>query len=364
MSGHAFGRTAPFTLGVEEELLLVEAGTHRLAPDSERLLPRVRVPADGGRARHEVYAAEVELNSPICRDAGDAAAALGRLRAAVRAAGGTPMGAGIHPDGRFGDAPLVRTERYRRVGESMRGLVGRTPECALHVHVGMPDPETAIRSYNGMREHLPLLLALAANSPFWHGLDSGLASARGTLVRGFPRVGVPAALRDWAEWEATVEATTAAGELEDYTYLWWDVRPHPNLGTLEVRGMDSQSSLDAVAGLAALVHGLAARAAEAPPGSQPPREAIAESAFRSSRDGLAATLFHEGAMRPVSEVARAALGAAGPYARELGSDAALEGIERLLRHGRGADRQRAAFAAGGMPATLALLVDETAAAPA
>ena len=124
----------------------------------------------------------------------------------------------------------------------------RTPDCALHVHVGMPDPETAIRVCNGLREYLPLLEALAANSPFWHGRDSGFASARRILRRGFPRVDIPSAFRDFAEYEEVVQAAMAAAEIDDYTFLWWEVRPHPRFGTVEVRAMDSQSSLASVGG--------------------------------------------------------------------------------------------------------------------
>jgi carboxylate-amine ligase len=241
----------------------------------------------------------------------------------------------------------------------MRALQARTPTCALHVHVGMPDPEAAIRAYNGLREALPLLQALAANSPFWHGRDSGLASARAQVFRSLPRSEIPQAFGSFDEYADRVGALVAAGDLRDYTFLWWDIRPHPVLGTVEVRAMDSQSSLRNVAGLAALVQALAWQAAEEPwPWEH--RDVLMESSFRAARDGLAATLWDDGALRPVPEVARAAIRHAAPYARELGSDGALEELERLLVEGNGAMRQRAAFRRGGMPAVLADLAHETA----
>jgi carboxylate-amine ligase len=222
----------------------------------------------------------------------------------------------------------------------------------------MPDADTAVRAYSAIRAHLPLLQALSANSPFWHSRDSGLASARAQLFRAFPRSEVPPSFRSWAGYAEHVELTCAAGELPDYTFLWWDVRLHPVLGTLEVRAMDAQSSLDTVAGITALVHGLARMAAE-DRGPYERSDVLAESSFRAARDGLAATIWHEGGLRPVSTVARDVLARVRPYARDVGSDAALEEIDRVLAEGGGARRRRAAYARGGMHAMLAELVAET-----
>jgi carboxylate-amine ligase len=354
---HSFGRSADFTVGIEEELLLVEADSYRLAHVSGAVLAAMDV--DERSARHDIYEAQIELSSPICTDAEEATRSLTQLRAAMRAAGGTAIGAGVHPAGGFGDVRVVELERYKREAARLRGLVRRTPDCALHVHVGMPDPETAIRVCNGLREHLPLLEALAANSPFWHDLDSGLASARRVLRRGFPRVDIPPAFRDFADYEAVVEAVLAAGGLEDYTSIWWEARPHPKFGTVEVRAMDSQSSLETVAGLAALVQGLAKQLAESRPASYARREVVAEASFRAGRDGLDATLHDGKTFRGAREVVAQALALARPHARELGAEAPLDEIERIVRNGNGADRQRAAHGRGGMSALLELLAAET-----
>ena len=354
-----FGEGAEFALGVEEELVLVDPDTHALDHSAVDVLERLKVPPREGSVHPEAYAAVVELVSPICSDATDGVAALGVLRRRLHEAGATAIGAGLHPDGAFGDVVHYPSERYRLIAEEMRGLQARTPTCALHVHVGMPDAEAAIRAFNGLREHLPLLQALAANSPFWYGRDSGLASARAHVFRALPRSEVPPAFESFDEYAERVEALVAAGGMPNYTFLWWDIRPHPILGTLEVRAMDSQSSLGSAAGLAALVHALARREAEQH-GPWEHREVLMESSFRAARDGLYATLWHDGALRPVPEIARATVEVARPYARELGSEAALEEIERILVDGNGAFRQRAAFASGGMPALLAELVDETA----
>jgi glutamate---cysteine ligase / carboxylate-amine ligase len=241
----------------------------------------------------------------------------------------------------------------------MRGLLERTPTCAVHVHVGMPDPETAIAVCNRLRAHLPLLQALAAHSPYWHGRHAGFATARAQLFRGFPRAVIPRAFAGWEDYVTAVSTWVAAGALPDYTYLWWDIRPHPRLGTVEVRAMDAQSRLGTVAGLAALVHALAAACADGH-GYVESAEALTESSFRAGRDGLDATIWWCGSLRPVLEVANDVLALARPYARDLGDADALEEIERVMRDGNGADRMRDAHAAGGMPAVLARLVAEAA----
>jgi carboxylate-amine ligase len=356
-----FGRPGlDFALGVEEELLVVEEATLALSHTGTDVLGRMDVPGGAGSAHPDTYAALVELAAPPAARAGDAVAAIDGLRARMRAAGGTAIGAGIHPDGAFGDVVHVDEPRYHEIHAQLRGLLRRTPTCAVHVHVGMPDAETAVRAFNGLREHLPLLQALAANSPFWHGSDSGLATARAQLFRGYPRADIARAYASFEDWEDEVRAVVAAGDLPDYTFLWADIRLHPRLGTVEVRAMDAQSALWTVAGLAALIQGLA-RAAAGDGGTGTPRAALMESSFRAARDGLDATLWHDGALRPVADVARAAVERARPHARELGSDAELDEVERILREGNGAARQRAAHERGGMRALLELLARETAA---
>ena len=356
---HAFGAGEPFRVGIEEEVFLVDPDHgHRLAHVAEAVVPALGLPE--GAAGFEAFASEVELRSPPCRTAVEAVEALVRDRAAVAAAGATALAAGLHPAGELGDARLVDEERYRRVGSELRGLLQRTPECALHVHVGMPDAETAIRVCNGLRTHLPLLAGLAANSPFWFGRDSGMASARAALVRAYPGRGVPRAFRDFADYEGELEATLRAAGMEDRTQLWWDVRPHPRLGTVEVREMDAQTDLRDALPLAALVHCLARYEAEraAPAGAT--AAALSWSTFRAARDGLDAGILDEdGSVRPLREVARATLTRVTAIANELGATDALEHVERILREGGGSARQRAEHARTGMPGLLRSLAART-----
>jgi carboxylate-amine ligase len=353
---HAFGQRPAFELGMEEELFLVQPDTLELSHTSSLLLPRVD--ADAGSVMHDTYEAMVESASPVCADATRAGARLQALREAVRAAGGTLIGGGLHPAGAFGDVVHVPQDRYRAIAGSMRGLLRRTPTAAIHAHVGMPDSETAIRATNGLRAFLPLLQALAASSPYWHGRDSGFASARAQLFRGFPRAVIPRAFSGWEDYVEYVSEWTRAGDMPDYTFLWWDLRPHPKLGTVEIRAMDAQSSLRSAIGLTALVHGLALACAEGVELPAISSEALGETSFRAGRDGLAATLLWRGHLRPVHEVAREALGLARAH---LADDSPLEEIERILREGNGADRMRAAHQRGGLRSVLEHLLEETAA---
>jgi carboxylate-amine ligase len=348
---HAFGTGEPFSVGVEEELLLVDPDTHALAHVAEDVLPRVDLPE--GRADYEAHAAEVELRSPPCPDAGAAVAALEEGRRAALAAGATLMGSGLHPSAALGDVRLVGKPRYEGVEREMRGLIKRTPECALHTHVGMPDADAAVAALRGLREALPLLQGLGANSPFWFGTDSGMASARAAVVREYPGRGVPPAFGSWDEYLEAVSAAAAGGGPDDYSLLWWDVRLHPRLGTVEVREIDAQTRLEEVAAVAALAQAIARRSAESPPAPAAHPQALAWSCFNAARDGLDAEILHRGSLMPLRAAAEETL-------RSLGDgDPALECVERILREGAGADRQRAAHSRGGMPVLLAELVSGT-----
>ena len=355
---HRFGVSPPLTIGVEEELLLVD-GMQRLVPEAERVIEGLD-PAAREAVSTEIFAAQIELKTGICGAPAAAATELGDLRAAVRATGVGLLGAGIHPDD-GGEAQLVRKPRYDVVKEDLASLLS-TPPSGLHVHVGMPDPETAVRVANAMRLRLPMLAALAANSPYRDGADSGLASARAAEVSAYPRFEIPRAFRDYAEFLAVADQLVEAAGVDDYTYIWWDVRPHPNLGTVEVRGMDVQPSAAANAAFAALIQALAAREVELPSLSDLQREALEESYYQAGRYGMEARLMVDGGEAvPAPEVAARALEEARPYADDLDGAGALAEVERILAEGNGADRQRAAFERGGIPAVLEYLAAATAA---
>jgi glutamate---cysteine ligase / carboxylate-amine ligase len=339
-------------VGVEEELLLVDPVSNELSHSSTRVLDALGdTSAD---IKHDLYEAQIEIASPPSDTVADAVRALRAHRREVANVGGILLGAGVHPNADFGDVKIVDQERYIRECGNLRGIVQRTPDCALHVHVGVPDNDCAIKIYNALREYLPLLVGLSGNSAFWHGVDSGFSCTRMVLRRAYPRTEVPPAFRDWDDYEETVARVLEAGQVPDYTFLWWDVRPHPKLGTVETRVMDAQSSLRDVEALSTLVHGIACNAAEHGPPAASAREALAESAFRATRDGVEATVWSDGRIRPLSEIAEEAVGVARPYVGD-----GVDDVMRIVREGNGADRQRSAFERGGMAEVLAELVAQT-----
>jgi carboxylate-amine ligase len=353
---HRFGCAPDFSVGVEEELLLVDPERLCLKADSDRILATL---AGSGGVKAEIFEAVIEVTSPPCRTVAAAVDSLAELRGEIARAGGATLASGTHPDGRFGDASLHNTPRYEAVEDALRGVL-RTPTCALHVHVGMPDPESAIRVANAMRVHVPLIDALAANSPFWHGVDSGLASARTAILRSYPRSEVPREFSCWDEFCETAAELARAAKVDDYTYFWWDVRPHPLLGTVEVRCADIQCTPERTAGLAALIQSLAKLELSEPGCVIPCREALAQHVFAANRYGLQAEVPNgRGDLLPVREAAAEALERVDGHARELDCAAELEAIEQILGCGNGADRQRAAFGVGGMPGLLADLAEQS-----
>ena len=348
---HRFGSSDPFTIGIEEELLLVDAETHALAHVADQVLPGIELPRD--RADHEAFLCEIEVRSEPRASAGEAVADLAEGRAAILRAGGTPMAVGVHPAAEFGDVQLVDSERYRRVEGQRRGLIRRTPECALHVHVAMPSADAAVAGLMGLRETLPLLGALGAGSPFWFGIDSGLASARSAIVRAYPGRGLPPPLCGYDEYLEVLDGIAAGGGPRESTMVWWDARLQPRLGTIELRELDVQTGLEEAAGMAALVHAIASRAAEEPPSDAAPAEALHWSSFRAVRDGLDAELLFRGRLRRVREAARELLD-------DVRGDEALDGVEKILREGGAPRLQRAIRERDGMPALLRHLADRTA----
>jgi carboxylate-amine ligase len=226
----------------------------------------------------------------------------------------------------------------------MRELAHREPTFALHVHIGLRDPEQAIVAHNRMRVHLPLLLALSANSPFWQGRDTGMASARTPVFQAFPRTGMPRAFAGYDDYVHAVDPLIRSRAIPDATFLWWDARPHPALGTFETRIMDVATELEHTAALVALVHCLVRLEVEEGWASSALVEApevLAENRFLAARDGMHARLIEpeHGTLRSADELARAAVLRCRDHAEDLGCSDELEGLADLARR-NGADRQR------------------------
>ena len=205
-------------------MFLVDPLSGAQANSSAAVMERVgEVP---GSIEQELHACQIELVTGVCRTVGDAIEELRSMRRAVAATGAGLLGAGTHPSAAEGAADITDKERYERIRELL-GDAAVTPVGGMHVHVGMPDAETAIRTFNGLRGHLPLLQALAANSPYRHGRDTGLASAREVTLRSWPRSGVPRAMHDFDDFSALARLLAQAADVADYTWFWWKLRPHP-----------------------------------------------------------------------------------------------------------------------------------------
>jgi carboxylate-amine ligase len=352
-----FGSGPPFSLGVEEELLVV--GDDDELVDRGEQLVREAEPRAGGVGT-ELFQAMVEARSEV---SANAAAAVGELRGVRRElldSGARIMGVGVHPSAKPGEADVYQTPRYALIEHSLQGVL-RTPICGLHVHVGMPDEATAVRAYNGIRTHVPLINALAANSPFWFGEDSGLASARTVIFRSYPRAAMAPEFVDFADFLRVARQVCAAAGLDDYTHIWWDVRLHPALGTIEVRAPDAQFDLRRVAAIAALIHCLVRVEAERDQAGIPAREALAESSFQATRHGLDAKLLdRECELVPAPDLARECLDLAAPYASELGCERELGGVDEIIERGPAAELQRRFHRRAGMAGLLAHLRMETA----
>jgi glutamate---cysteine ligase / carboxylate-amine ligase len=351
---HHFGDSPPLSLGVEEELLLVD-GDGQLVAASEAVLDGVpAMLAD--RVSSEVFAEQIELKTTICAGPDEVLRELRDARAAIRAAGFELLGSGLHPTAASGGAPLVDKPRYDVVREDFADLLS-TPPCGLHVHVGIPDPDTAVAIANALRLYLPLLQALAANSPFREGADSGHDSARASVVRTWPRFQVPRRFHDYEDFCRVADQLIAAAGVEDYTYIWWDVRPHPRLGTVEVRAVDVATDAATSSAIAALIQAIAAKELSRPSAPHLYREALEESYFQAGRHGLEAEVFFDlEEPEPVREVGRRVLDSVRPYARELGTETALVEIDRILAEGNGADDQRRVHLETGMAGLLEYLV--------
>lgn len=354
---HNFGSGEPFSVGVEEELFLVDPVTGRQTNSSAAVLERLG--EVDGMVERELHACQVELITDVHTSAGEAVRQLAELRRAVVQTGAGLLGSGTHPSADEGDALVTDKERYERI-HFLLGDAVVTPVGGLHIHVGMPDSETAIKVFNGLRRDLPLLHALAANSPFRHGRDTGLASARELSLRGWPRSGTPRPLRDFADFCEMSRLLTRAADVPDYTWFWWKLRPHPRLGTVEIRALDAQASLADTGALIALVHCLARDAAEARPADHPPLELVEEGIFRAARFGVRGEIPDaRGRRRPVSDLLEDALARADDWARELGCAEELGRLPELLDRGGGAATQRAAYEIAGIDAVLRELVQRT-----
>ena len=348
-----FHGSGGYTIGVEEELAIVDAATGELSPKIEEIM--ARLPEELAEPiSYELFQSVLETKTPVCSTVAEAADHLRELRGRVgswAAACGTSLAsAGTHPFSRYQDQKVTEQRRYEKVIETLRWVAQREVIFGQHVHVSVPGPEEAILCHNRLSEYAPFLLALSANSPFWQGMDTGFESSRVKIFETFPRAGLPPAFPDYGAFEGYVDLMVDAGAMDDYTFCWWDVRPHPRIGTIELRILDSQTGIEPAIALTALTQCLVHRMLEDDVSSEPYNKPLAEeNRWRASRHGMDAVFYNaeKDTSVPARDAARNLVEELRSHAHDLDCEDELEGILEIVEGGTGSQRQRQVYEESG-----------------
>jgi carboxylate-amine ligase len=351
-AAEAFAAATDFTVGIEEEFAVLDAGTLDLVPRFEELRDTAAAedPLLSEAIAGELISSEIEIRSGRGEDLADAQARQRELRQrlfASAAGRGIALGAtGTHPWSDYREQHNIETEHYQRVVDGLQYVARRNNTFSMHVHVGVRGPDRAIRVCDRLRPVLPFLLAISANSPYVDARDSGLHSARSqTFTKSFPRCGIPEAFGSWAAYREYVEFLVDTNSIVEYTQVWWSIRPHFSFGTVEVRICDAQSTAQEAEALTALIVAAVAQAArdedERVPFANPPGRLIEENFWRAIRHGLDGRLIDldRAVEFPAAGAAERLLQWTAPVRAELG-------IEPVFPAANGAQRQRRAIAAG------------------
>ena len=352
---HNFGAGDQYTLGVEEEYMLLDGESFDLVQHVDTVLSAAQNGELTDRIGPELMQSVVEISTPVCESVADVDAELRKLRGLVSGiAGERGMrvgSAGTHPFSLFERQRITARDRYRNLVDQLQYVARRELIFGLHIHVAVDDPEKAIKVTSALLLHLPDFLALSANSPFWRGEATGLASSRQMVFAAFPRSGPPPRFRNYADYAEVVGQLEKTGCIADYTHIWWDIRLHPRFGTIEVRVMDAVTRVEETVALTAYVQALVKHYAERfDSGPELPsfhRILISENKWLGARYGLEAPVMDLATGRrnrvPVAQLIRRTLRDIEPHARELGAERELEGIKDILGKGNGADRQLRVF---------------------
>jgi carboxylate-amine ligase len=352
---HAFGKSDQFTLGVEEEYMLLDGETFDLVQHIDTVLAAVAGHELEPRINSELMQSVLEVATPVCHTPAGVQQQLLRIRRYVtdvaREQGLRVGSAGTHPFSLFERQRITAKDRYRALVDQMQYIARRELIFGMHVHVAVDDPEKAIQVVNALIGHLAELVALSSNSPFWRGEPTGLASSRHMVFAAFPRSGPPPRFKDYADYAEVVGQLERTGCIADYTHIWWDIRLHPRLGTIEIRICDAVTQLEDVVAITAYCQALVKYYSERfEAGGEVPsfhRILTTENKWLAARYGLEAPVMDLVTGRrnrmAVAQVVRRTLKLIAPHAKELGSEAELAGIEQILRRGNGADRQLRVF---------------------
>jgi glutamate---cysteine ligase / carboxylate-amine ligase len=348
---HNFGRGDPYTLGVEEEYMLLDPETWDLVQHIDSVLAAVAEGEHEARIHAELMQSVLEVTTPVCRTAADIDRALRQLRAYVaqiaREQGCRFGSAGTHPFSLFERQRITARDRYHNLVDQMQYVARRELIFGMHMHVAVDDPEKAIQVVNGLLVHLPQMLALSASSPFWRGEPTGLSSSRQMVFAAFPRSGPPPRFRDYSDYAEVVGQLERTGTIADYTHIWWDIRLHPRLGTVEMRVCDAVTRLEDVVAITSFYQALVKMYCEEfEAGREIPtyhRILTTENKWLAARYGLEAPVMDLATGRrnrvPIAQLVRRTLRDVEPHARELGNERELDGVREILARGNGSDRQ-------------------------
>jgi carboxylate-amine ligase len=333
-----FGESSPFSLGVEEEVMILDAQTLEPVDAVGVLLEGAEGLDLPGSLKTELHGSVVELNTDVCATVEDAIAALRELRGAAdriaRANGLVIAAAGAHPTVPLESLPVVQEPRYLEMLEQVGYPARRQGVNGLHVHVGVESAERCFERFEAVLSWLPVVLALSANSPYVDGRANGMLSNRAGVLAELPRGGAPPGFESYADWEAWVDRLVSIGVMADYTRIWWDVRPHPRFGTLEIRIADQPTSLGRTELLVRVLRDLVEHA----PARVTPRGDYVQNRVAAASRGLDAQLIHPDGESVVSarDLARDLLGAEPPEPEawaqlEAGPLVAADLVARTLR---------------------------------
>jgi carboxylate-amine ligase len=342
---HRFTPDGEYSIGVEEELMLVDARDLTLAAGVEPILSDLR----DTRIKPELMQCQLELATSPCDGPADVLTELTTLRArtisAARAHGMRVAAVGTHPFSLAEAQPITARHRYRELVAALRYPVRREACCGMHVHVAIADPDKALQMIEALLPDLPALLALSASSPFWRGEPTGLQSTRTVVFQSLPRTGLPPAFGSYDRYADDVERLEQAGAIQDHSYLWWDIRPHPRFGTIELRCLDVQPRVVDSAAIAGVIQALVRHYGRRYDAGERFRAAsrllVSENRWLAARHGLHARLVDVGGGGPIParEAVRSLLERACTGVPDAAGAWAIGHVSAMLRTGTAADRQ-------------------------
>ena len=348
------------TIGVEWELQLLDTSTRMLRQDAGEVLaalPGLTEEREHPKIRHELMESTVEVVTGVCSTVSEAkddlSATISQLERITGRRGTMLACAGTHPVSDWRDAKMAPIQRYAELVEQMQWLVRRIQTFGVHVHVGIRDGSKAIPIVNALAGYLPHFLALTASSPYWNGQDTGLASSRAIVFGGLPTSGPPQPLTDWTEFEEYMDTLLRAGTIRSIKEVWWDIRPHPDFGTVEIRMFDGVPTLREIGMTAALSQSLVQlmdtqldRGYKLP---TPPAWVVRDNKWRATRYGLDAIVITDdsGSTAPLRDELYELTRELQPVADRLGCGPELGVVSEVLDSGASYERQRAIVASGG-----------------